>query len=333
MHSRRYHWCLALHFVAQISLTYKSGVPILAHNESKFLSNKRRLLLNIQLAAVSHTHPMFKHFLLTRFNLALAGADTDKSGRRVHDDAWMEHRLSLFKQFCLPSVQHQRCRNFHWLILLHAGTKPRYLDMLQVWTGADDRIRLVLVPEGTEFVQTVIARICQVLSPADEFVITTRMDNDDMIRDDFMERVQALFQPQDKWLIDQVRGWQLGLYASGACVLDAVNRYNPFISLVERADRFGTVFAHPHNQWPGKCTYVSFDEEPVWVEMVHDRNIDNRLRGGRRHRSPHRWERFGIGAYPFHMEPAWETWIYNTRRFAGLIRRRIRSLIRKGVTH
>lgn len=56
------------------------------------------------------------------------------------------------------------------------------------------------------------------------------------------------------------------------------NRSNQFISLIERKDMIRTVFFHNHRDWIDKADYVTINK-PLWVEIVHDRNLYNRTFG------------------------------------------------------
>ena len=65
-----------------------------------------------------------QHFILTRFNIFLW--NRDKKGNTVRDSDWQEHRFTLFERYCLPSIIHQTCQNFEWIVLFDEKTPIDY---------------------------------------------------------------------------------------------------------------------------------------------------------------------------------------------------------------
>ena len=59
---------------------------------------------------------MFKHFLITRFNLIKADWNTNKKDKAVLTEEWHENRFKLFLNYCYPSVAAQQNKNFTWLV-------------------------------------------------------------------------------------------------------------------------------------------------------------------------------------------------------------------------
>ena len=58
---------------------------------------------------------MFKHYLITRFNLRADNWDVTKNNEQLLTDEWMDNRMWLFENFCFPSVIGQTNQNFEWL--------------------------------------------------------------------------------------------------------------------------------------------------------------------------------------------------------------------------
>ena len=78
---------------------------------------------------------IYKHFILTRFNLFLYG---DNPYKIEDKELWMNHRIKLFEKYCLPSVQVQSCKDFTWIIAFDPETDPAvistydYLDNVEI---------------------------------------------------------------------------------------------------------------------------------------------------------------------------------------------------------
>jgi hypothetical protein len=69
---------------------------------------------------------MFKHFLLTRFNLRVEDWATTKNGDQVLNDAWLMDRFRLFESYCLPSVKNQSNQDFTWFVFFDKNTPDKF---------------------------------------------------------------------------------------------------------------------------------------------------------------------------------------------------------------
>ncbi|MFZ2442958.1 MAG: hypothetical protein WAW51_11395, partial [Ilumatobacteraceae bacterium] len=54
---------------------------------------------------------------------------------------------------------------------------------------------------------------------------------------------------------------------------------NPFISRVEKGPRAATVFAADHNKLAALGPIRQFGDGPMWLQVVHDSNLENRTNG------------------------------------------------------
>ena len=68
---------------------------------------------------MSHTH-----LLLTRFNVR-----ESEEFKLALDEKWLDGRVKLFEEYCLPSVQKQTDSNFKWVILWDGETPQRFRDL------------------------------------------------------------------------------------------------------------------------------------------------------------------------------------------------------------
>jgi hypothetical protein len=69
----------------------------------------------------------FKHFLITRFNLAFEVWSQDKNHNLVRTDDWLQKkRIQLFEEYCLPSISKQTNQDFDWIILFDVSS-PDFL--------------------------------------------------------------------------------------------------------------------------------------------------------------------------------------------------------------
>ena len=75
-----------------------------------------------------------------------------------------------------------------------------------------------------------------------QFLISTDLDNDDLLHREFIETVQEKFEPKHDLVIDLKRGLQLTKTSESNAFINVFYMVaNPFISLVEEKNNFGTV--------------------------------------------------------------------------------------------
>lgn len=103
------------------------------------------------------------------------------------------------------------------------------------------------------------------------------MDNDDSVARDFVESIQREFRGQDMEAINFPSGLQ---FCEGK-LYSRVDPGNAFISVIENVkDRKpATVFMETHNQLDLLAPVVQVKSHPMWVQVVHDSNIVNSVRG------------------------------------------------------
>ncbi len=219
----------------------------------------------------------FTHYLVTRFNIPVEVWASDKGGKSVRDKGWMEHRLHLFKKYCVPSVMAQSEKNFHWII---------YCDTLSTFTLRDEimdavkeikQVSLRYVPNMADMSNDLQALLQQSDHP---YVITTRLDNDDALEKDFIRRIQTQFVPEDRILINLQGGY---FYHPEIAVVTRLNISEPnnFISLIEtsNAKEILSVFGFPHTQIPLGIKMIRLREGFHWLRIIHARNIRSELKG------------------------------------------------------
>lgn len=125
------------------------------------------------------------HVLLTRFNLKIAYGSRD-----VNDADWLRARFKLFERFCLPSVMRQTEKCFSWLVFFDTAIPSEFRARI-----TDLQINGYLVPVYLDeyCLDSVCAAVRRQVPESCQFVITTRVDNDDVLSRDFVERIQADF--------------------------------------------------------------------------------------------------------------------------------------------
>lgn len=213
----------------------------------------------------------FKHFLLTRYNLGLYRNATQMiNGKIVNSDcdAWMENRLKLFRQFCYPSIWRQKNQNFTWLLLFDEKTPERYIKEIE-------RLRyknLVIVKDKeTESSRNIFTKAIKQLNNA-EYLITTRIDNDDAFHKDAVKIIQENFTGQKLEALNFNYGY---CWKDGRIYLKCYPN-NMFCSLYEKVvdNRFNTVDTE-HSYLSIRFKTKTIVDKPYWLLVMHGENLSN----------------------------------------------------------
>jgi hypothetical protein len=206
------------------------------------------------------------HFVLTRFNVRPA------LNSRPPTSDWLRHRLSLFTRYCHPSLVNQTCPRFRWLVFLNAQSPGWFRDEIDLLAPS------VFEPVWTDepFSASMAAnQVAQRLTC--EYVITSRIDNDDAVARDYVECLQRNFVKQANEFVNFTHGLQLRdgrLYRRS-------DPANAFVSLIEKVEGGvpRTVFLDQHDRIAKHGRVRQLKTEPMWLQLVHDRNIANQARG------------------------------------------------------
>jgi hypothetical protein len=218
----------------------------------------------------------FTHIVLTRFNVRV----NYSASRTGIDPDWLAHRFQLFEQFCYPSMRSQVNQNFKWLVFFDSETPIAFKQKIAGYAEWHHFIPVYVDGEFTSALNrtTVLAHL-----PQDtEFLITTRLDNDDAVSRDFIEVIQANFWHQSLEFINLTNGY---VWSDGRLYSFQYLK-NPFMSLIERIqqrslDGFKTVLCGEHTQLAAIGAIKQVKTVPTWLQVVHGKNVSNRIRGVR----------------------------------------------------
>lgn len=214
-----------------------------------------------RLSQICHTdHASFDHFLLTRF--AVYGP-----GGEIPDDMWLKDRFKLFEDYCLPSVRNQTCQVFRWGLLVSpefpAWARERLL-------GLGFKSKDLIVSHDWRSATASAAWIHA--HSANNSILTTRLDNDDALASNFMERLHTKVSFNKHCAYNFSHGLQLT--AKG--VLLTSHQSNPFLSLAERrAAQIRSVLDCDHDEAKHHWNVVQIKGVPGWLQVIHDDNVSN----------------------------------------------------------
>jgi hypothetical protein len=224
----------------------------------------------------------YRHFLITRFNLRISGAEMskDKSGNEVLTAEWLERRFSLFMNYCLPSVINQFNRNFLWLIYFDESTPEvfRYKNQL-LEDKYPDILKIVYADRYDAFLKRYSSDILSLCPQNLSHVITTRLDNDDIIHSGFIDRIQNQFAGQAFTTVNFTKILMLSPKNSDKLFIDYVFS-NHFISLIEKITPEGIkgCYWRSDRQWVD-IPSIQIADRPYCIELISENNLVNDFRG------------------------------------------------------
>ena len=216
-----------------------------------------------------------KHFLLTRFNVKASTKTISVS----QSDSWLSHRFELFEKYCLPSVKNQFNQNFTWGVFFDTDTPQKYKDKIDKISNSYNNFVPIFINESSDLEPTSSKFIASKIEDSDQYIITTRLDNDDIIHKQFIDTIQKLFSPTNGMVIDLRKGYQITIEKNNLEIRKYYQLFNSFISLIEDSTNFNTVMSRRHSHWWDSKSVVVFDDKRLWIELVHSKNKLNRVKG------------------------------------------------------
>jgi len=225
---------------------------------------------------------MFSHYIFTRFNQLDDHTNIYNNPAITFPDEWMEHRMKLFDEITLPSVMCQTCRDFTWLLSFSQATP---IHILRKYRGFPN-VHIIF-----EYPRTYLRKM---LKNRKEWIITSRLDNDDSIAPEYIELVQSRF--NESFLLVDTDGVQRDLATGKEYTPDRRGNNSPFISLIEHTGvNWMSISDDPNEKRlitePVKTVYFCSHTKMEWhfpsvkiprrlyKMIIHDRNVSNKITG------------------------------------------------------
>lgn len=210
------------------------------------------------------------HVFLTRFNIP-----ANRLEERIYNEQWLQERIELFERYTLPSVRAQDPRSRHWLVYL-GDQSPSWL-VQRMTALAEDGLLKPIYLSGPLAPGELQEHIRDVTGIRAGLVTSANLDNDDAIAANFLERARS---------IDWVRERSALTFANGLVRNDHSLREfrypeNPFVIVADRleVENFTTCWSDWHNRLHRHVFMTVVEGGPAWLQVVHQRNVSNRVRG------------------------------------------------------
>ncbi len=216
---------------------------------------------------------MFQHFLITRFNLRKKSWHTTRNNTVVLTDEWMSNRLELFEKFCFSSVKNQTNTNFVWLVFFDEKTDDMYRVIIDRLSKQFACFCPIYIDGMDAFLPAIKDQISQLCTKP--YLITSRLDNDDCLSENYIASIQKQFDKQSFMAIDYIDGLTLQIEPE-VKLGKRTHLHNPFISLIEKVDDFQTVWIRErHGAWSKVKELKTVRNEILWMSIIHGENKAN----------------------------------------------------------
>lgn len=206
----------------------------------------------------------FKHYILTRFNLGLY---TTNPYKIKNPDKWMETRIKLFEKTAFPSIQKQTNKNFTWLMAFDKETPERFK-------------RIYDYCDSIEICHEQPHQYLKLKDPENEFIITSRFDNDDIYEPMFVEEIQKVATVlintgRTATLIIDIKYLKTNFKLTTPSGRKRAN--SPFLSLFEPwGEDINTALEYSHSTMPNYFSSIKIPM-PLAKMVIHDNNIANKF--------------------------------------------------------
>jgi hypothetical protein len=213
---------------------------------------------------------MFIHYLVTRFNIKVTHFGPEQMNSPEMDLDWLNKRLDLFLKFCAPSVLEQTNNKFTWLIYFDPATPQSILEKIQFLKTNIIQTEFIFIGNYEMMIEDLKQRIKN--TPA-SFVITSRLDNDDVISNSFIDDIQKSFVPRHDTIINFMMGYEYNIRKHILTKWNARSK-NQFISIIEERDALEvkSIYGFPHWRLPVNSAIINIISQPNWIYLGHNLN-------------------------------------------------------------
>jgi len=222
----------------------------------------------------------FDHFLITRFNLRSnkKGWSSETNDSISTNSDWLDHRINLFKNYCLPSVKNQSCLNFKWLIYFDEETpsaqRNSILQLVKEYAFIEPKFVDGYSVFETQYKEDIVKQ------SSSEYIISSRLDNDDVLHKDYVLKIQGCFTAQKFMAVNCIKTYHYKIHPPTKLFVN-YRFSNQFISLIERINnnKIEGCYSRGDRFWNVKGEIIQLKEEVLCMEIIHEKNLINNLNG------------------------------------------------------
>lgn len=218
----------------------------------------------------------FVHIITTRFNVPTKEWTLTRTGKSPLSEEWHEHRFELFQNYTLASFKNQSVQNFIWLVFFDINTAPKYKKIIQSIQDNYPSFKPVFIEHGEKINSAVFELFPKYFERETKFVISTDIDNDDVLHKDFVKIVQQHYKPLHNNVIDLRRGYQMTIENENKVYFNEFfGVANPFVSITEDIHQMKTIMNERHKNYRHYPNISFYDQKPLFIQIIHSNNLMN----------------------------------------------------------
>ncbi|AFZ48287.1 hypothetical protein Cyast_2339 [Cyanobacterium stanieri PCC 7202] len=210
----------------------------------------------------------FEHFLITRINIDWH-ISRPKTVQERNDPNFLSYRLDLFEQICLPSVIAQKNQNFKWLLLFDKNLPDSFQKRINDYL-IKDKIISVYITDKNSCLETIKSTINEYFDSSKQYLITTNLDSDDALSDDFVTVIQNNFAHQQLEFINFPFGYLYRFEDEQLYLREWLTA--PCHTLIETYKNFNTALSYSHASITRYKVKQIFTK-PMWLMIAHGNNV------------------------------------------------------------
>ncbi len=230
------------------------------------------------------------YVVFTRFNIAV-NYKAQKSDTYVPDKPWLDEkylsrRFEIFEKYTFPSLKGQSNQDFTWIVLFHQDTPDKYKEKISGYKALMKNFEPWFLNDEESFkaLDLMSGYVDKLREDFKSEVITTRVDNDDIIHKDYVKVVRENLENCTDY---KIFSFENGL--SYSIINDFIGEFNDnsnhFLSMISgKCDYNHILNAGSHDaiikNTPIDHIMVVRTKIPMWIELISDTNCANRLRWG-----------------------------------------------------
>ena len=215
-----------------------------------------------------------RKYILTRLNEYCPDVWANFDPNIGIEDGWLKHRMKIFNEYTIPSVNSQTDSNFIWIIKCHYKTPKWAMKILKSLNAIIDSRPYYEKKEIScnrlmckSFFSDNIKK-----SSDHKEILTINLDSDDFISKYFVERLSESFE------LGKFVDFKMGVNVyKGKAFMKNISPHHasPFYGYCEStdSDEIKTVFHKSHH----KAFNVKKINDIGWGQVCHDYNIFNKL--------------------------------------------------------
>lgn len=197
----------------------------------------------------------------------------------LYDPARLDLRTVWFEHVTLPSIRAQRDGNFTFVVMVGEDLPDPWRSRLERMVADVPQVCIVAAPPGQH------RRICADavrahVDPGADCVAEFRLDDDDAVAVDFVERVRAdaaalipAFLKAGNAALDYSRGVVLELGPEGVVVTPRrALLWTPALAVLTKADAEQRILDHPHHKLWRNMPTLTLPDEVMFLRGSHGGN-------------------------------------------------------------